>query len=61
MKPELAPIFVPYGTPCDDTPDPVACKLDKLGAEMEALRGRVAELEHELEAARAPALGRRQA
>jgi hypothetical protein len=51
----------PYGTPCDDTPDPVACKLDKLGAEMAALRDRVAQLERELEAARAPALGRRQA
>ncbi|MGH7072750.1 MAG: hypothetical protein ACREFD_00910, partial [Stellaceae bacterium] len=59
--PQPAPEFLPYGTPCDETPDPVACKLDKLGAEMAALRNRVAELERDLEAARAPALDRRQA
>jgi serine O-acetyltransferase len=55
-----APAFVPYGTSCDDTPDPIACKIDKLGAEMETLRNRVAELERDLEEARAPA-NRRQA
>jgi serine O-acetyltransferase len=55
-----APAFVPYGTSCDDTPDPIACKIDKLGGEMAALRNRVAELERELDAARAPA-NRRQA
>jgi serine O-acetyltransferase len=54
------PEFLPYGTPCDETPDPIACKIDKLGAEMETMRNRVAELERELEAARAPA-ARRQA
>ncbi len=52
--------FLPYGTPCDDLPDPIACKIDKLGTEMEALRNRVAELERDLEAARAP-VTRRQA
>ena len=54
------PAFVPYGTPCEETEDPIACKIDKLGAEMETLRQRVAELERELEEARAPA-ARRQA
>jgi serine O-acetyltransferase len=54
------PEFLPYGTPCDETPDPIACKIDKLGAEMETMRNRVAELERELEAARSPA-ARRQA
>jgi serine O-acetyltransferase len=61
LSPKPAPEFLPYGTPCDETPDPVACKIDKLGSELEALRGRVAELERDLDAARAPALGRRQA
>jgi serine O-acetyltransferase len=56
-----APAFVPYGTSCDDTPDPIACKIDRLGAEMGALRDRIAELERELEATRAPAAARRQA
>ncbi|WP_445681413.1 serine O-acetyltransferase [Radicibacter daui] len=37
--------FVPYGTPCDDTLDPVDRALCGLGAEIEALRRRVAELE----------------
>jgi serine O-acetyltransferase len=52
--------FLPYGTPCDETPDPITCKIDRLGAEMEVLRKRVLELERELEAARAP-MARRQA
>jgi hypothetical protein len=60
QAPEPAPAFVPYGTSCDDTPDPIACKIDKLGGEMATLRNRVAELERELDAARAPA-NRRQA
>jgi serine O-acetyltransferase len=60
LAPRPVPEFLPYGTPCDDTPDPVACKIDKLGAEMAALRDRVAELERELEQARVPA-SRRQA
>jgi serine O-acetyltransferase len=55
-----APAFVPYGTPCDDSPDPIACKIDKLFGEVETLRARMAELERELEEARAP-VGRRQA
>jgi serine O-acetyltransferase len=60
LAPKAEPEFLPYGTPCDETPDPIACKIDKLGAEMETMRNRVAELERELEAARAPA-ARRQA
>ena len=53
--------FVPYGTPCDETPDPVACKLDKLFGEVEAMRARIAELEHEHEDTHSPTFGRRQA
>jgi serine O-acetyltransferase len=56
-----APAFIPYGTPCDETPDPIACKIDKLGTEMEVLRQRVHELEREIEEARSPANARRQA
>lgn len=56
-----SPTFVPYGTPCDDTPDPIACKIDRLVSEVAVLRTRVTELERELEEAREPALGRRQA
>jgi serine O-acetyltransferase len=41
--------FVPYGTPCDDTLDPVDRALCGLGAEIEALRRRVAELEGQAE------------
>jgi serine O-acetyltransferase len=61
LTPEPAPAFLPYGTSCDDTPDPIACKIDKLGAEMAALRQRVAELERELEQAGVPVGARRQA
>ncbi|HEY5209670.1 MAG TPA: serine O-acetyltransferase [Stellaceae bacterium] len=60
LAPKPAPAFIPYGTPCDETPDPIACKIDKLGGEMETLRTRIAALERELEEARAPA-NRRQA
>jgi serine O-acetyltransferase len=61
LSPKPAPQFLPYGTSCDDTPDPIACKIDKLGAETAALRERVTQLEHELEQARAPINARRQA
>lgn len=30
--------FLPYGTPCDGAPDPIACRIDRLTAELEALR-----------------------
>ncbi len=40
--------FVPYATPGDDIPDPVARALNGLVDEVQALRARVAELEAEL-------------
>ncbi len=39
------PDFLPYGSPCDDLPDPTARALCGLLNEVEALRSRVAELE----------------
>ena len=43
--------FLPYGTPCDDIPDPIARALNGLLDEVHALRARVAELEQERETA----------
>ena len=37
--------FLPYGTPCDEIPDPVARALNGLLDEVTSLRARVAELE----------------
>jgi serine O-acetyltransferase len=37
--------FLPYGTPCEDLPDPVARALKGLLGEVSVLRARVAELE----------------
>jgi serine O-acetyltransferase len=48
--------FVPYGTPGDDIPDPVARALNGLLDEVQALRARVAELEAQLEAESGPVL-----
>jgi len=49
--------FVPYGTPGDDIPDPVARALNGLVEEVRVLRTRVAELEREIEGERSePAL-----
>ncbi len=47
--------FLPYGTPCDEIPDPVARALNGLADEVAALRARVGELEQQLEAALEPA------
>jgi serine O-acetyltransferase len=47
-RPEPPQEFVPYGTPGDDIPDPVARALNGLLEEVAALRARVAELEAEL-------------
>lgn len=44
--------FVPYGVPGDDIPDPVARALNGLLDEVQGLRGRIAELEAELEGER---------
>jgi serine O-acetyltransferase len=41
--------FVPYGTPGDDIPDPVARALNGLLDEVQALRARITQLEAELE------------
>jgi len=50
VKPEAGPQeFVPYGTPGDDIPDPVARALNGLLDEVKALRARIAELEGDLE------------
>ncbi len=46
--------FLPYGTPCDEIPDPVARALNGLSDEVAALRARVHELEQQLEAALEP-------
>lgn len=46
-KPEKAPEFLPYGTPCEETPDPVACQLSVLHGEVARLRARLAALEEE--------------
>ena len=48
-KPEAAAPFLPYGTPCDDTPDPIACQLSVLHGEVARLRARLAALEEERE------------
>ena len=48
-KPEAQPQFLPYGTPCDDTPDPIACQLSVLHGEVARLRARLAALEEERE------------
>jgi len=51
-KPEAQPQFLPYGTPCDDTPDPIACQLSVLHGEVARLRARLAALEEERESER---------
>jgi serine O-acetyltransferase len=55
VKQEKAPEFLPYGTPCDDTPDPVACQLSVLHGEVARLRARLAALEEERLASSVPA------
>ena len=44
-RPAAKPDFLPYGSPCDDLPDPTSRALCGLLNEVEALRRRVAELE----------------
>ncbi len=48
-KQEKAPEFLPYGTPCEETPDPIACQLSVLHGEVARLRARLVELEEEVE------------
>ena len=44
--------FLPYGTPCDEIPDPVARVLNGLLDEVQSLRARLQEVEHQVEAER---------
>ncbi len=46
-RPATQPNFVPYGSPCDDLPDPTSRAICGLLNEVEALRRRVAQLEAE--------------
>ncbi|HUB96091.1 MAG TPA: serine O-acetyltransferase [Stellaceae bacterium] len=48
------PQFLPYGTPCDETPDPVACAIAILQGEVASLRARLDEAERAREAPRKP-------
>lgn len=54
-KTEADAAFSPYGTPVGDIPDPVARALDGLLAQVTELKGRVGQLEEELESERARA------
>ena len=49
-KPEPKPGFMPYGTPCDDLPDPIARCVASLMDEVATLNKRIAELESAAEA-----------
>ncbi len=53
-KPQATPEFLPYGTPCDDSPDPIACQLSVLHGEVARLHARLASLEEEHDRAAAP-------
>jgi serine O-acetyltransferase len=46
--------FLPYGTPCDEVPDPVARALNGLLDEVHRLRARVVEVERQIETERTP-------
>ena len=48
--------FLPYGTPSEEIPDPVARAVAGLLDEVQILRQRLHALEREVEAGRAPAL-----
>lgn len=51
--------FMPYGTPCDDPCEPSRDSLEKLEAELKALRGEVAELRAAQQGGGKPARRRR--
>jgi len=44
--------FLPYGTPCDEIPDPVARVLNGLLDEVQSLRARLQDVEHQVETER---------
>ena len=48
--------FLPYGTPCDEIPDPVARVLNGLLDEVQSLRARLQDVEHQVEAGRSAPL-----
>jgi len=48
--------FLPYGTPCDEIPDPVARVLNGLLDEVHTLRARLQEVEHRVDRERSPSL-----
>ena len=48
--------FLPYGTPCDEVPDPVARALASLADEVKVLRARLDEAERQREAPRRPVI-----
>jgi len=48
--------FLPYGTPCDEIPDPVARVLNGLLDEVQSLRARLQDVEHQVDAGRAAPL-----
>ncbi len=47
--------FLPYGTPCEEIPDPLAHAVSGLLDEVQTLRARIAEVERQLEDREAPA------
>ncbi len=53
-KVEPKPQFLPYGTPCDEVPDPVAHALGAISAELQALKARLDEAERQRETPRKP-------
>jgi serine O-acetyltransferase len=53
--PQKAAEFLPYGTPCDDLPDPVARAISGLLDEVKTLRARLDEVERQAAASRKPA------
>ena len=48
--------FLPYGTPCDEIPDPVARVLNGLLDEVQSLRARLQDMEHQVETGRSAPL-----
>jgi serine O-acetyltransferase len=48
------PQFLPYGTPCDESPDPVACMVAVMAEDIKALKARLAEVESRRETPRKP-------
>jgi serine O-acetyltransferase len=56
LEAKAADSFLPYGTPCDEIPDPVARAFNGLLDEVQSLRVRLAEVEQQLDSTGAPVL-----